>query len=109
MKGFLYNSDYQFTTLTANSGNILSNCNAITFFAPPAGFSPYRISNGPILAPGDPPITLSAASAEEIITTTFICNATTVATVQIPYVRKLIRRNYDIPSLLDKILKFVSK
>jgi hypothetical protein len=52
---------------------------------------------------------LSAASAEEIITTTFICNATTVATVQIPYVRKLIRRNYDIPSLLDKILKFVSK
>jgi hypothetical protein len=52
---------------------------------------------------------LSAASAEEIITTTFIFNATTVATVQIPYVRKLIRRNYDIPSLLDKILKFVSK
>ena len=85
-------STYDFTTYTEGTQNILSNCNAITFFAPPAGAVAYQINKGPIMASGDPPLTLSAASPDEMIVTTFLCAAMAAGTIEIPIARKITRR-----------------
>lgn len=66
-----YWARYEEDVKTESTKDLLSNCNAITFFPPATGDSPYIINSVIVMTEFDAPMTYSAAHPEELIVQTF--------------------------------------